>query len=153
MGKNRRIRPFQGICKTGKGILPIKKPPARHQQLRPQAVKGPGHRIVFKAADRHLHSGLYQAPDGNIQAMGAVGGEHHLLRSAVKEPACPFTATVHRFRSAPGSAVAAPARIGAVLHGPGHRLPHLPGLMQGGGTEIQIGHRLISSSVPSGVWI
>ena len=86
MGKYRRLHPGpQGPAKGRQGVLPVEEPPSADHKPGLQRVKGPGHRVVFKAGHRHRGARLHKTADGYIQAVGAASGEDRLLRPAVKE--------------------------------------------------------------------
>ena len=150
MGKYRRVRPLQGIFELGQGIIPVEQPPAGNAYPGIQGVQGAHHRVVLKARRNHRCPGLYQRPDGQIQSVGAGGGQHHLLRLAGKELSSRLPAVVHRFRRFHGPIVAAPARIGAGAHGSFHRPVDGGWLVKGGGSIIQIDHT--STIFPSPLW-
>ena len=146
MGKYRRIRPgTEGTPKLLQGIVPVKQPPPRHLHLRPQGIQRAHHRIVFKPGHRHAASGLYQTANGNIQAMGAIGGEHHLLRAAVEKLPRRLPAGKHHLRPSLRRPIAAPPRAGTGAHRPLHRPVNSGRLMEGGGTIIQVNHSTSSS--------
>ena len=86
MGKHRRVHPLlQGILKPGQGIRRVKELPPRHRHPGSQGIQGPYDGIVLEARHQHPAPRLHQAADGNIQAVGAVGSKHHLLRTASKQ--------------------------------------------------------------------
>ena len=69
-----------------------------HQQLCAKRMKGTCHRIVLKSRYRYLHPRHNNTADGNIQAMGAVGGKYHLFRAAIEESPSPLPALVYCLR-------------------------------------------------------
>ena len=150
MGKHRRLRPGpKGPGEFLQGILPAEQPPSGDLQLGPQGIQGPHHCIVLEAGHRHPGPGPHQGADGDIQAMGAVGGQHHLLRAAAEKPGRRLPAAEHRPGPQLRRRVAAPARTGTAGHGPGHRPVYLRRLMEGGCAVVQINHSSISSKPPS----
>ena len=58
-------------------------------------------------------AGPHETADGDIQSVGAAGGEHHLFRAAGKQLRRRCPAVEHRPGRLHGGAVPAPARIGA----------------------------------------
>ena len=152
MGKHGSVhsRP-QGLIKFLPRVLPVEQLPPRHLNLRAQGMKGPGHRVVFKAGYHHPAPRSDQRADGDVQAVGAVHGENHLLRPAAKQFRRRFPAAVDLLGSGHGRAVASPAGIGAGGHGPGHCPADGGGLREGGRTIVQINHISSSSNCPSSI--
>ena len=150
MGEYRRLYPaVQGAAELLQRIVPVEEPPPGDLELRPQGVQRPHHRVVLKAGDRHLRPRRHQGMDGNVQPVGAAGGEHHLLRAAAEEFSRRLPAGEHRLRSLLRRRVSAPARTGAAAHGAFHRPVDALGLVEGGSAVIQVDHSAVSSSFPS----
>ena len=150
MGEYRPVRPpIQRLFPLRKGVRPVEELPAGHHHPGIQPVEGTGYRVVLKAGDHHPAAGAEQGTDGDIQSMGAVVCQHHLLRLAGKQLSCRLPAGVELLRCRPGCPIAAPSGIGAGTHGLRHRAVNLWGLMEGGGSVVQIDHSLTSSSCPS----
>ena len=96
MGKDRRRRSlFQRSLPSLQGIRPIKQPAAGNLHLGPSPMQRSNHCIVLKPGDHHPVARLHQGVDGDIQSMGAVCGQHHLLRLTGKEFSRHFPAAVN----------------------------------------------------------
>jgi hypothetical protein len=103
-------------------------------------MKRPGYRIVFKPRDNNPAFRRYYAVDGNIQPMGAVGGHHHPFRRTTEHSSGFLPAGINLPGSLQGCRMATPSRIGTALQGIGYRPVHRLGLVQTGGTIIQVNH-------------
>ena len=67
VGKYRRVRPLlQFPPEAGKGVLPVKQPPPRHPDIRPQRMKRAGHGVVLEPGHDHPSPRLHDGTDGNI---------------------------------------------------------------------------------------
>ena len=153
VGEHRRIRPLLQLPpEAGKGVLPVKQPPPRHPDIRSQRVKGACHGVMLKSGHDHPSSRLHDGADGDVQSVGAAGGQRDLLRPAVKQRSGGFPAGVYRLRGFHCRAISAPPRIRAGVHCSLHRPVHPRRLAEGGGAVVQIDHTVSSSRFPSGRW-
>ena len=150
MGKHRRLRaPAQRPAEAFQRILPVKELSSRHLHLRSPSIQRAHHRVVLKTGHHHPPPGANHAGDGDVQPMGAVHGQHHLLRAAVEQRPRRLPAVVDPLRRLFRRPVAAPAGVGAALHGLVHRPENSRRLSEGGCAVIQVDHSPISSRVPS----
>ena len=95
MGEDRPICPtVKGFLPFPQRVRPVKELPAGHHHPGIQPVEGTGHRVVLKAGYHHPAAGPEQGMDGDIQSMGAVICQHHLLRLAGKQLSCRLPAGV-----------------------------------------------------------
>ena len=149
MGKDRRVGPLQRPVKGFQGIVPVEQPPPGYPDVRPQRVERAGHGVVLEARYNDPAAGPHETADGDIQPVGAAGGEHHLFRAAGKQLRRRCPAVEHRPGRLHGGAVPAPARIGADPHGFFRRPVHRRGLVKRGGPIVKINHVETSSKSPS----
>ncbi|CAN4043963.1 Enoyl-CoA hydratase/isomerase family protein, partial [Dysosmobacter welbionis] len=106
----------------------------RHGHLGSQGRQGPGDSVVLISGDHGFPAGRHQALDGNVQAVGGVHGEGHLLRvlqMVQLRQLCP--AVEGSLRRTHGGGVSAAAGRAHGGHGVPHGVRHSPGLLEGGG--------------------
>ena len=139
-----------GAVKVRKGIRRVKELPPGHGDAGTQGMERPHHGIVLKARDHHLVSRGNQGFDGDIQAMGCVKSEDHLLRRRLKEASRRLPAGKGNLRGTPRRGVTASAKAGAGGHGLGHRAVHRRGLLERGGRRVEIDHGNTSFARPPG---
>ena len=82
MVDDHRIRPGQnGPSEFLRHLLPPEGRRIHHRQAHLRyGVQGAADGVVLIAGDHHPAAGNHQRPDGDIQPVGSVHGEHHILR-------------------------------------------------------------------------
>ena len=113
----------------------------RHAYVCSQCMQRPGDGIVLITGDKHGIARLDQGFDGNIEGVGRIEGEDHLLRSLyLKKLRSGLPAGEGRVRRQHGGRVPAPARRGHMAHGIRSRPRHRGRLLQRGRGIVQIDH-------------
>ena len=126
--------------------LPVSRDKAeRHAPLRLQPVQGTQDGIVLQIRGDHMVAGVQQAADGDIQCLGGIAGEYHMIRPGAVEKRRQLLPCA--IDDPGGGKTAVMGAAGAVSqrgHGGHHRVDHRLGLSEGRGGVIQIDHGRIT---------
>ncbi len=126
--------------------LPVSRDKAeRHAPLRLQPVQGSQHGIMLQIRGDHMVAGVQQSADGDIQRLGGIAGEYHMIRPGAVEKRRQLLPCA--IDDPGGGKTAVMGAAGAVSqrgHGGHHRVDHRLGLSEGRGGVIQIDHGRIT---------
>ena len=112
--------------------------PAGHA---PDVPEGPGNGVVLIAGDNHRVPGRYQAPDGDVQAVGGVGGQDDVFRCGnVEQLRRLHPAAQHQVRRHPGGGMVTPSGGGHGVNRVCHRRWDGGRLLQRSGRAVEIDH-------------
>ena len=143
MVDDHRIRPGQnGPSEFLRRLLPPEGRRIHHRQAHPRyGIQGAADGIVLIAGDHHPAAGNHQRPDGDVQPVGSVHGEHHILRRRHAEQRRRLGPTPEgRLLRPAGGGMTAPSGSGQLCRRLRHGLPRLGRLFQRGGRSVQIDH-------------
>ncbi|MPN06103.1 hypothetical protein SDC9_153358 [bioreactor metagenome] len=114
---------------------------ARHADVRRQRRQRPGDGVVLVPGDDDSPAVGNKAFDGDIQSVGSVHGEHHLLRLRYMKEFCQLRAAgKQRLGRLHGLRISAPPRRAHLPQGRFHRVTHRLRFLETGGRAVQIDH-------------
>ena len=151
VGADRRVRLRQQPLRLRQKGFGPEQGRAHAEDFRSKGVEGPEDCVVLIAGGQHPAFRQQQGVNGDVETVGGVEGEHHLLRLGhMKQAGQPFPAEVAALRRRQGGTVGAPAGGGHASQRRRHRFPHRRRLVKAGGGAVQIDHGATSRRFPRG---